>query len=304
MAITSVKTPRFYMLLERGNLFFRAKSINLSKPLFKYDNISVQIRKLTHHLERLLFEPLAYSPDSGERLSKELENLLQNLDNSVSKKLRAWSHRILREYKTKESKKSYCPVLVDDIKTPKSFVKTNALMMLIRQRRSRRIFMDIPLTDDEKYIITEAAQYAPSSCNRQTLDLIFVENLELKRFVSSTIPGGYQFFHKAPCIIVLTSYISDYKYPEDRTNPFIDGAAAVQNIYLLCETMGLGCCWGSYTSFGNIYQEQEVRERLGIPNTHFIVASLAIGKSDQFVCHIPRDDSIDRYGTNYFRNKN
>ena len=164
--------------------------------------------------------------------------------------------------------------------------------------------MDISLTDDEKYIITEAAQYAPSSCNRQTLDLIFVEDSELKRFVSSTIPGGYQFFHKAPCILVLTSYISDYKYPEDRTSPFIDGAAAVQNIYLLCETMGLGCCWGSYTSFGNIYREQEVRERLGIPNTHFIVASLAIGKSDQFVCHIPRDDSINRYGTNYFRNKN
>ena len=52
--------------------------------------------------------------------------------------------------------------------------------------------------------------------------------------------------------------------------------------------MKLGCCWGSYTSFGNIYKEHEVRARLGIPDTHLIVASLAIGQSDQFVCEFAR----------------
>ena len=293
---------KFYS--EEMRFFIKNKSINLSRPLSEYDNKSVYIRKLAHVLERLLFEPFAYSSNSGETFSKTLEKLLLYSDESVSIKLKIWANRILREYKEKRSKETFCPILIDNITSPKSLINTDSLMMLIRQRRSRRIFLDVPLTDLEKNNITEAAQYAPSSCNRQTLDLIFVEDPELKQFVSSTIPGGYQFFHKAPCIMVLTSYIRDYRFPEDRVAPFVDGAAAIQNIYLVCETIGLGCCWGSYTSFGNIYCEPEVRKKLRIPDSHFIVGSLAIGKSDQFICHIPRDEPSTRYGTNYFRNKN
>jgi nitroreductase len=133
--------------------------------------------------------------------------------------------------------------------------------------------------------------------------LIFVEDRQLKEFVASTIPGGCQFFSQAPCILLLISDAGDYRYPEDRMVPFIEGAAAVQNIYLLCETMGLGCCWGSYTSFGSVARESQVRERLNIPDTHIIVASLAIGKSSQAVCEIPRDRPEDRFGNNYYGNK-
>lgn len=173
-------------------------------------------------------------------------------------------------------------------------------MTLLRQRRSRRIFIDTPLTQKEKIAICEAAQTAPSSCNRQSLSLIFVEEPGLKAFIASTIPGGHQFFANAPCIVVMLSDAGDYKYPDDRVTPFMDGAAAAQNIYLLCETLDLGCCWGSYTSFGTVLQEPEVRARLRIPETHIIVASLALGKSTQYVCDIPREPAEARSWDNYY----
>ena len=110
-------------------------------------------------------------------------------------------------------------------------------------------------------------------------------------------------FSQAPCILLLISDAGDYRYPEDRIVPFIEGAAAVQNIYLLYKTMGLGCCWGPYTSSGTVGREREVRNKLKIPDTHLIVVSLAIGKSSQFVCEIPRDLPENRFWNNYYGNK-
>ena len=194
-------------------------------------------------------------------------------------------------------------MLLEGTKRTQPPVTAEKIMKLIRQRRSRRVFIDTPLTDSEKKDICEAAQYAPSSCNRQTIYLIFVEEPRLKEFVASTVPGGLQFFSKAPSILILTSDAGDYRYPDDRTIAYIDGAAAIQNIYLLCETMGLGCCCGSYSSFGSISREKEVRKKLKIPKTHLIVGALAVGKSEQFVCEIPRELPETRYWIDYYGNR-
>jgi hypothetical protein len=59
---------------------------------------------------------------------------------------------------------------------------------------------------------------------------------------------------------------------------------------------------GSYTSFGGVAHENKVRQRFKIPDTHIIVASLATGKSSQFVCEIPRDPSENKFTSNYYGN--
>ncbi len=282
--------------------FFKAKKHYL-RDGYPKSNPALFLRKKAHHLERCLFAPHLYPPHVAENAAKEIEKILMNNENLPTEQ-RKWAQKILQEYKAKAQKNTsvFCPMLINDITRKESSLTTKDLMNLIRQRRSRRIFVDTPLTDSEKAAICQAAQYAPSSCNRQTLYLIFVEEPQLKDFVASTIPGGCQFFSKAPCILLLISDAGDYRYPEDRMIPFIEGAAAVQNIYLLCETMDLGCCWGSYTSFGSVANENEVRKKLKIPDTHIIVASLAIGKSNQAVCEIPRDLPEKRFATNYYEN--
>jgi len=281
--------------------FVRAKKRYIHDGYLK-NNPSLFLRKKAHHLERYLFAPDLYPSHTAENAAKEIEKILTN-GKGLPPAQKKWAQKILQEYKTKQNASVLCPMLINNTARKKPPVTTENLMSLIRQRRSRRIFLDTPLTDSEKAAICQAAQYAPSSCNRQTLYLIFVEERQLKEFVASTIPGGCQFFSQAPCILLLISDAGDYRYPEDRMLPFIEAAAAVQNIYLLCETTDLGCCWGSYASFGTVGQEHEVRNKLKIPDTHLIVASLAIGKSSQFVCEIPREQPKNRFANNYYGNK-
>ena len=283
--------------------FVRAKKRYIHNGYLK-SNPSLFLRKKAHHLERYLFAPHLYSSHIAESAAKEIKNTLTN-GKDLPPAQKKWAQKILQEYETKAQQNTsvFCPMLINKTVRKQPPVTTENLMSLIRQRRSRRIFIDTPLTDSEKVAICQAAQYAPSSCNRQTLYLIFVEDRELKEFVASTIPGGHQFFSQAPCILLLISDAGDYRYPEDRTVPFSEAAAAVQNIYLLCETMNLGCCWGSYSSFGSISRESEVRKRLKIPDTYLIVTSLAIGKSEQFVCEIPREQPENKYGNNYYGSK-
>jgi hypothetical protein len=282
--------------------FFRAKKRYLGGGYLK-NNPSMLLRKKAHHLERYLFAPSLYPSDFAKRVSSDIEKVLSN-GKGIPPTQEKWARKILDEYKAgaKRDSSCFCPMLINEANRQKSPVAAEDLMELMQQRRSRRIFINTPLTDSEKVAICQAALTAPSSCNRQSLYLVFVEDRELKEFVASTIPGGCQFFSQAPCILLLISDAGDYRYPEDRMVPFIEGAAAVQNIYLLCETMGLGCCWGSYTSFGTVGREYEVRNRLKIPDTHLIVASLAIGKSSQAVCEIPRDLPENRFTNNYYEN--
>ncbi len=280
--------------------FLRAKSHYIYGRDFQ-TNPALFLRKRTHHLERYLFAPDSYSRSFAEQACDDIEKALSQAK-EIPAAQEKWARKILAEYKAEAGKdsKTLCPNMINNAIRGQSPVTAENMMKLIRHRRSRRVFVDTPLTDAEKNAICEAAQYAPSACNRQSLYLIFVEDQELKEFVASTISGGRQFFSTAPCILLIISDAGDYRYPEERTVPFIDGAMSVQNIYLLCETMGLGCCCGSYSSFSCVDCESEVRRKLKIPKTHLIVASLAIGKSNQFVCEIPRDFPENRYWNDYY----
>ena len=300
--LSTVKKVIF--LYSKEALFFlRAKFSYIKQDITDQDNKPLLIRKRTHHLERFLFEPHAYPKDTGKKMAFDIERLLENLDEDLPAEQKAWSLKILNEYNSPTDKKcsTFCSMLNKNIKRSTSHISSDDMLRLLQMRRSRRIFSDTPLTDDEKAKICSAAQYAPSSCNRQSLELIFVEDSALKKTVSQSVTGGRQFFHKAPCIIVIISDIRDYRYPEDRVVPYMDAASAVENIYLMCETMGLGCCWGSYSSFGSVCYEERIRRALKIPSEFLIVSALAVGKSDQCVCPIPRDPPEKRFAINTFR---
>lgn len=279
--------------------FFRAK---LCKPVTA-DNQELLIRKRAHHLERYLFKPKAYPIGQGRSIAEELETLIDNYGAKVSTKQLKWTKRILREFHEGTGVECLCQSIIKGARRSALTMNDADLMSLLEKRRMRRNFLNVPLAQKERMKISKAAQWAPSSCNRQPLELIFVERAELKAFIASTIPGGRQFFNDAPCIIIFVCDARDYRFPDERMNPFVDGAAAIQNICLLCETMELGCCWGTYYSFGAIENEAEVRKKCSIPSTHLIVGSLAIGKSQQSVCDIPRDPAEIRYGINKFRGK-
>jgi nitroreductase len=246
---------------------------------------------MAHGLERVLFHPSRYNEPDKLELAEGLRMQLERKDNRVPEAQMAWATRILNEFDSKRSDSSgpVCPLATSGAKRRPAPVAA-ALLDLMRQRRSRRLFTPEPLTREEKVALVEAASSAPSTCNRQTLQFLFVENEAEKVFLASTTAGGREFFADAGCILLVLADARHYRYPEDRFNPYAEAGAAIQNIYLLCETMGLGCCWGSYTTFGSISSEPDVRRKLHIPDTHLILGAVALGRSNQVICPIPREE--------------
>ncbi|GEM_PF-256111 len=260
--------------------------------------VDVLIRKRAHVVERFLFHPDQYDARKKEEIVNELEVLLEENRSFSDKAYYRWAKRILDEYKNGETC-GICPnIFYNKVENFSYKIDRGNLLNLMKRRRSRRVFGQEPLTEEEKMIIVDAALHAPSSCNRQTLEFIFIDDREVKKFVASTIPGGKQFFAEAPILLVIVSYGVDYRYPDDRMVPWLDSAAGIQNIYLICETMGIGCCWGSYTSFGSVQNERQVRKLLNIPDQYVITGCLALGKTTQEVCYIPRAKPSERYHKN------
>ena len=288
-----IKAACFYF--QEFSYFSNAKKKNIDPGLL--------IRKRAHHLERILFHNNLYNKEFKENVVKELEALLGNNLSLANEGYYKWARRLLEEYKTGSFLQT-CPNLLNH-KAPllDKEITIDNVLSLIRNRRTSRIFLNEPLTKEQRENIVEAGLHAPSSCNRQTLSFIFIEDAKVKRFIASTVSGGKQFFASAPALLVVISYAVDFRFPEERHAPWIESAASVENILLACQAMGLGCCWGYYNSFGGMEKKREVRKILEIPEEYVITACLAIGKQGQNVCYIPRDNFKNRLFINKFKHQ-
>jgi nitroreductase len=253
---------------------------------------AVRVRGLAHGLERVLFHPGRHDPADARARAGALRAELDRGDPRVPSSQAAWAARILREYDAHAADPSRpaCPMAAAGAPRRPAPVSAGDLLDLMRRRRSRRMFRPEPLTREERAALVEAALHAPTACNRQTLEFLFVEDRDARAFVAANTAGGREFLADAPCILLVLADARHYRYPDDRVNPHAEAGAAIENIYLLAETMGLGCCWASFTSLGSVRDERGVRRRLRIPDRLLILAAVALGRSDQSVCPIPRPD--------------
>lgn len=191
--------------------------------------MDVLIRKRAHVVERFLFHPDSYDARVKEEIAGELETLLESNKDLSGKGYYQWAKRILGEYEGKETC-GICPnIFYNKVESFSYKVDRDSLLHLMKRRRTRRVFDGKPLTEEEKTVIVDAALHAPSSCNRQTLEFIFINDQEIKNFIASTVPGGKQFFSEAPTLLVIVSYGVDYRYPDDRIVPWLDSATGLEN---------------------------------------------------------------------------
>jgi len=92
-----------------------------------------------------------------------------------------------------------------------------------------------------------------------------------------------------------------YRYPDERFTPYQDAAAAIQNLLLMGEYLGIGACWCTYTSYSSIRREREIRKLLHIPDHMLICGAVPLGWPRQNMCVVPRDENsqlylVDRFG--------
>ena len=162
---------------------------------------------------------------------------------------------------------------------------------LIKKRRSVREYEDavVPLSLI-KELIADACE-APNAGNRQPWGFIVIANRgmmkrisdESKKNLLADMKGlespmlrlyrpvlkdkNFNVFYNAPCLVYITG-------PEDVHSAAADCSLAGAYLMLSAADKGLGTCW---VDLGSHIKDPALREDIGLPEDHRIVATIIIG---------------------------
>jgi nitroreductase len=144
-------------------------------------------------------------------------------------------------------------------------------------RRSYRIFGEGVKKKDIE-LICQCAGLAPSSCNRQPLEIIVIED-RIKIFNIAKIKKQ-NFINGAKTLIIPLADKNVYPKPNNANiNSFYyfiysDMAAAVQNILLAAENLKIAMCW---VNLSTIKERNYIKEKLFLPDNLFPFCLLPCG---------------------------
>jgi len=122
--------------------------------------------------------------------------------------------------------------------------KKKQLSELLENRVSQRIFNGEPIPrQDINHLLKNMAK-APSSCGRQAVYAKVIEDRTEKEMLGALLVGGVGWIHRADKIILLFADEMAYKAGGERNfMPYLDAGAVLATAYLICEDMGIGCCF-------------------------------------------------------------
>ncbi|MBW2993376.1 nitroreductase family protein [Candidatus Woesearchaeota archaeon] len=150
----------------------------------------------------------------------------------------------------------------------------------IKTRRSIRKYLDKAVAGDDLHKILEAGQYAPSSGNLQNWKFIVVLDKAVKKKIAEAALQQY-WIEAAPVLIVVCAETKKaeryYGIRGERLYSIQNCAAAVENMLITANSIGLGSCWIS------AFEEDAVVRILGIPEKDDIrpQAIITIGYADE-----------------------
>ena len=117
---------------------------------------------------------------------------------------------------------------------------------LIKNRRSVRKYKSKPVPNEILTKIMLSASYAPSAGNHQPWEFIIVRNEEKRRLITEAC-FGQDWMIEAPVFIVacINMRLARAIYGErgERLYGIQAVAAAIENMLIYAESLGLGTCW-------------------------------------------------------------
>lgn len=161
----------------------------------------------------------------------------------------------------------------------------NEVMKTIKSRRSVRNYKPEQIRQEELDLIIEAGIYAPTAHNDQPWHFTVVQNPELLEYINETAKkhmvnadmewtrnaGSNPNFHltyHAPTLIVVSGRKNGVAW-------MADCAAAIQNMLLAAESLGIGSVWLGLMRF--FYLEEGAMEKLNIPEGYEPNYGVALG---------------------------
>lgn len=182
----------------------------------------------------------------------------------------------------------------------KSFSFTEVLL----GRRSLRKWSteDIDIGEMEKVI--GLAEFAPSSCNRQPWQILFINKPEDKDFLLNYFPN--KFWLSAPLLMVVLMNPQVYQKNENHF-VYLDAGCFIQNILLALHNENYGACWigfKGWDSAGNVFTVKNsydlFYQRFNLAKEqHIPVSMIAVGKTEENV-KAPVRKSTDALIINHF----
>ncbi len=155
-----------------------------------------------------------------------------------------------------------------------------ALLELLKQRKSVREFLNLPVEREKIVMCLEAARVAPSACNSQPWKFIIVDDGVLKNKLCKAAFGGIysinSFCKMAPVIVVVVSekpkFLASIGGLFRGTKYYlIDIGIACEHFVLQAEDLGLGTCWIGW------FNEHAVKSLLNVPAGKKIDVVIALG---------------------------
>ncbi|NLR13908.1 nitroreductase family protein [Pseudoalteromonas peptidolytica] len=154
-------------------------------------------------------------------------------------------------------------------------VSYEQLKALATSRRSVRWFeqktVDRSLLIDALTIATQA----PSACNRQAYEFMWIDDEQIKQKAAS-LPGGTAgFATQIPCLLAVVGDLSAYPFERDRHVIYIDASLASMQFMLACETLGLSTCALNWPELHKL--DERAARLLNLPQHKRIVMFIAVG---------------------------
>lgn len=141
---------------------------------------------------------------------------------------------------------------------------------LAKERYSVRSFKNQPIEEEKMNAILEAANFAPTACNKQPQKIYVVKSEEARAKLKEVTPCTFD----APVILVI-GFDKTRDWKNKRMPGYSSGEtdAAIICTHMMFEAweQGIGSCWVG------MFNAQEVAEALNLPETMQVTALLPIG---------------------------
>lgn len=164
----------------------------------------------------------------------------------------------------------------------------NEVISAIHSRRSVRRYTPEQIKDDELDEIIKAGLYAPSAVNQQSwhftvirdkakIDSLAANVKELLHTHKNEHVRGYakiekyHVFYNAPAVVLVS-------LENEALNPLSDCSAAIQNMLLAAESLGIGSCWIGMTSV--YFTDTSHNAEFGIPDGYQPRFAVCLGYPD------------------------
>lgn len=157
----------------------------------------------------------------------------------------------------------------------------NDVITCIKGRRSTRSYLPKQISDNELNCILEAGVWAPNGYNRQPWHFTAIQNdnvleeLELiikAEFVSEQVDSAdFSLFFDAPTVIIVSA-------KRQGVSPVESCSAAIQNILLAAESIGLATCWtGGISLIKNEGAHKKINKLLKLDNSYRALYAITVG---------------------------